>query len=227
MGLKALIWDWNGTLLDDVDYAIGCMNRLLAARSMPAMSRARYRAIFTFPVETYYQRLGFNSDQEPFSVLSREFIDHYYRQLDKPELHVGARELLAELADLGLVQCILSAMENEPLLRQLHRHDIGRYLTAVQGLDHIQANSKTAEGELLLQQLQLDHSQILFVGDTYHDLEVGRHLGLRVVLLTLGHQDMEIAPAADVFTCGNIYLLRELLRTEFGVPLKAEPLPPQ
>ncbi|MEE9466218.1 MAG: HAD hydrolase-like protein [Candidatus Neomarinimicrobiota bacterium] len=223
MKLSAIIWDWNGTLLDDVDYAIGCMNRLLTARSMPRLDRARYRSIFTFPVKTYYQRLGFKIDREPFEALSREFINHYYRNLEKPDLHAGARELLVELADLGLVQCVLSAMENGPLLRQISRHDISPNLNAIQGLDHINANSKTAEGELLLRQLQMDRRHILFVGDTYHDLEVGRHLGLRVALLTHGHQDIKSPQTADVPTCGNIYLLRELLRTEFGVSLKAGP----
>ena len=60
-----VFWDWNGTLLDDVDVCIEAMNRLLERRGMDLISIERYRDIFDFPVKNYYEKLGFDFDNEP------------------------------------------------------------------------------------------------------------------------------------------------------------------
>ena len=221
--LSAIIWDWNGTLLDDVDYAIGCMNRVLSARGMPPLDRDRYRRIFTFPVEEYYLRLGFDLERESFATLSREFIDHYYSGLSEPVLYPGAMEIVDELVRLGLRQYILSAMEKGPLLKQLDHHRLVGRFTAIQGLDHINATGKMAEGELLLQRMQVDHGAILFVGDTRHDLEVARRLGLPAVILAHGHQEQNESLSAGGYLCQDLKKLRELLRVEYHLPLEAGP----
>ncbi len=223
MVLKTVIWDWNGTLLNDVDYAIGCMNRLLAARGMPKLDRDSYRRIFTFPVEDYYLRLGFDLERESFEALSREFIDHYYSSLEEPALYFGAGEIIDELARLGIQQCILSAMEKGPLLRQLDNHRLVGRLATIQGLDHINATSKKAEGESLLQKMQVDRQEVLFVGDTRHDLDVARHLGLRAVLLTHGHQEQNERLPGAMNICQDLWELRELLRVEYQLPLAEGP----
>ena len=63
---KHVVWDWNGTLLDDVDHAIQVGNELLASQNLPLMSRARFRAEFEFPILTYYQKLGYDFELESF-----------------------------------------------------------------------------------------------------------------------------------------------------------------
>ena len=63
---KAIIWDWNGTLLDDVELCINSMNLLLKERNLQALTIDRYREIFTFPVKEYYQKAGFNFKTENF-----------------------------------------------------------------------------------------------------------------------------------------------------------------
>ena len=58
--LEHIVWDWNGTLLDDRWLTIAVMNRLLARRNMDELTEDRYLQFFTFPVIDYYRRLGFD-----------------------------------------------------------------------------------------------------------------------------------------------------------------------
>ncbi|UCH09493.1 MAG: HAD family hydrolase [Fidelibacterota bacterium] len=216
--LTAIIWDWNGTLLDDVDYAIGCMNKLLERRGMPRLSRERYRRIFGFPVEQYYQRLVFDFTQEPFAELSREFIGHYYRELMLPGVHEGARELVTDLNRAGIEQCILSAMEREPLQHQLASNGFLERMAYIQGLDHSHATSKIREGELLIERLDHPKQQILFIGDTLHDREVGEALGLETVVLTHGHQSPDIFAGGRNRQLRDFDALRGYLRERHHIP---------
>lgn len=58
---ELILWDWNGTLLDDVQLCVDALNRLLARYGYPQRyDRDQYRAIFGFPVQEYYARAGFD-----------------------------------------------------------------------------------------------------------------------------------------------------------------------
>src|SRR3712207_913570 len=74
---KHVIWDWNGTLLNDVDHAIETMNHLLTDHSLPILDKARYQKIFDFPVKGYYDSLGFDYAKESFESLCHRFVDRF------------------------------------------------------------------------------------------------------------------------------------------------------
>ena len=52
-----IIWDWNGTLLNDVDMCINCMNQLLQPRNIALLDHKKYQEVFTFPVQDYYEKM--------------------------------------------------------------------------------------------------------------------------------------------------------------------------
>ncbi|HSH51393.1 MAG TPA: hypothetical protein VK982_06685, partial [Bacteroidales bacterium] len=74
---KLIIWDWNGTLLNDIDACIISMNVMLERRNMKLLDKAMYRKMFTFPVQDYYKSIGFDFLQESFEKLSIEYINLY------------------------------------------------------------------------------------------------------------------------------------------------------
>ena len=54
--INVILWDWNGTLLDDVEVCIESMNSMLSKRKKPLLTREHYKEIFTFPVIDYYRK---------------------------------------------------------------------------------------------------------------------------------------------------------------------------
>ena len=72
---KGIIWDWNGTLLNDTKLAVESMNKILLKRGLPVLTVERYKHVFTFPVRDYYQSVGFDFDKEPFEIPAMEFIE--------------------------------------------------------------------------------------------------------------------------------------------------------
>ena len=57
---KHIIWDWNGTLINDVWLVVEAMNKMLKKRNLPKIDSKKYREIFDFPVTEYYSKLGFD-----------------------------------------------------------------------------------------------------------------------------------------------------------------------
>ncbi len=188
---KAIVWDWNGTLLDDTALCISCMNDLLSKRQLPSLDKARYREIFTFPVKEYYLRAGFDFSSERFEVPAMEFISLYYDRFSQAILHTEASRLLAKLKKMGFVQAVLSAMEHDSLENSLKEKGIERFFDIVTGINDHYAHSKLEIGKELVEKLGYPEEQILIIGDTLHDLEVAQGLGVEVLLVANGHQSRE------------------------------------
>ena len=72
---KHIIWDWNGTLLNDVDYSKNIINNILSDNDLPKLSLQKYREIFTFPVQDYYVAAGLDFSKTSFEILVRKYIE--------------------------------------------------------------------------------------------------------------------------------------------------------
>ncbi len=189
--IEHVIWDWNGTLLDDVDACVGSINRMLPARGLPAVDSERYRRVFDFPVISYYVELGFDLDSERWDAVAVEFHEHYGELAKKSRLREGIREVLSRLHAAGVSMSVLSACENTILNRMLEEHGIAHFFGQVRGLDNLYASSKLETGRMHLRELNIPSGRIVLVGDTLHDVEVADALGIRCMLVGGGHQHEE------------------------------------
>lgn len=189
--IRGIIWDWNGTLLNDTRLAVDAMNRLLHKRSLPFLSPGEYKKVFTFPVRDYYQLIGFDFDKEPFEIPALEFIDHYNQMVWDCSLHEHAKEVLSYFRNCGISQHILSAMKQEMLDQCLKYYQIVQYFEMVSGLDDHFANSKLDAGRAMIRKLNLKSKELLLIGDTIHDFEVASELGCICILISNGHQTYE------------------------------------
>ena len=185
---KHVIWDWNGTLLSDLDHAVETVNVLLRENGLPEVSQDDYKKTFGFPVINYYKRLGFNTEPASFSQLCDRFNQLFYSGLHKCELWTGARELLTEIKSSGKTQSVLSASEHPMLLQTLKQYDIHHLFDHVFGIFDKTAASKLDRGRELIATAQMPKKDTVLIGDTDHDLEVGTALGIDVILVEHGHQ---------------------------------------
>ena len=188
---KHIIWDWNGTLLNDVNFCSKIINRILVENNLPELSLNRYREIFTFPVQDYYQAAGLDFTKTSFEVMGKDFIDEYEENKLTCSLHKNAIEVLSAIHKMGIGQSVLSAYLHENLVSILNHYNLTQYFDNIIGLDNIYAGSKTHLGLMLLEQLNLPGDEILFVGDTLHDAEVAATMGVKLVLIANGHQVKE------------------------------------
>jgi phosphoglycolate phosphatase len=188
-GKTLIIWDWNGTLLDDRAVCIASMNRMLSRRGMPLVSETRYQELFRFPVKDYYIDLGFDFDQEPFEALSVEFIDNYRELQPAASLYNGAVDLLDAFQKQGLKQIILSAMERSTLIQDVADRGITLYFDAILGAEDHYAHGKAAIARDYLDSSGLVAGEIIMLGDTEHDYDVSAILGCTCILISQGHHD--------------------------------------
>lgn len=186
--VRHIVWDWNGTLLDDLDVCIESVNILLNHRKLPLMEANRYKEIFTFPIRLYYEAAGFDFSKEAFEVPAEQFILQYKRLVHKANLFPDALKTLSGFASKGFKQYVLSAMEEKALKAALLEHQIDHYFDGIYGVHDNYAVSKIDRGRTMICDNKMNSHDTIIVGDTLHDAEVAKALKLAVVLIGQGHQ---------------------------------------
>ncbi len=209
--IKHVIWDWNGTLLDDAWLCVEVMNDVLARRSLPALTAARYADVFKFPVRDYYAELGFDFEAESFEVVGTEFIEGYSAREAACDLRPDARAALEGISGAGLTQSVLSASQLSRLTQQAQRLDVHARFNALVGLEDHYAASKIEVGKRWLLSSGVDPERTVLVGDTDHDVEVARHLGVQCLLVSSGHQAPERLRASGAEVAENLGRVLELI----------------
>ena len=189
MKIRHIIWDWNGTLLNDNWLSLKAINILLDKYGLPSIDKKKYLEIFTFPVIEYYKKLGFNFNKTPFSIVGTEFIKEYTDRMYEAQLQEGALESLNYFYEIGISQSLLSAAKQKMLDDLMKFHKVEKYFIKVSGLTDHYANSKVNAGKSWIKELKYDSQEVLLIGDTLHDVEVADEIGTECVLIALGHNN--------------------------------------
>lgn len=187
-----VIWDWNGTLVDDVDLCIEIIGEIAVRHGLTPVKKDEYLRKFRFPVSEYYKDIGFTDSVLSPQELTKQFISQYAQKFHRLKLYQGMSDLLVELREQGVRQSILSAAHEFDLRRLLTHFQISHLFTYIFGLNNHDAHSKVDRGRDLIQQIKEPLSQIILIGDTLHDKEVAEELGIDVILLSDGHQHPEL-----------------------------------
>lgn len=212
--ISLVVWDWNGTLFDDMEACIAVANDMLRERGLPLIEDVgHYRSLFCFPVIRYYEKLGFDFRKESFPAVAEAYVGKYEAAIKNAKLQAGARELLEGLKARGISQAVVSASGQESLSRQMGPFDIGGYFQACLGIKDNLAAGKATLADAFLNRQRLDRRRVLFIGDSVHDFEVAKSCGCRCILVANGHGEEEALKKTGAEVVGS---LKEVLHWMAG-----------
>lgn len=203
MTYSHIIWDFNGTILNDVMAGIKSENVLLSRRKMPLIeSVEQYRSCFCFPIIDYYKNLGHDFEKEDYNTMAIEWVTEYLKFSKESKLNDGIEDALDKFKKEDCCQIILSASERKMLRRQVSELGISDYFDEILGLDNIHAISKAEMAEKWAEKKKLENA--LFIGDTVHDYEAASRMNVDCVLVAKGHQSKDTllkcgVPVFDTF----------------------------
>ena len=206
-----VIWDWNGTLVDDAWLCVEIVNELLARRGLAPTTPYKYSEVFGFPLRTYYQHVGFDLEGEDFAAMGDEFNVRYSQRRRECRLRKGAREVLTALGRNGIGQSLLSASPQVPLEEMVAHYGLRSHFAAVAGVDNDLGEGKIERGHRHLADLNYRGDEVVLVGDTLHDIEVAAVLGVHCVLLPSGHQSRRRLEMGECAVVDGLFAVAALL----------------
>ena len=185
--VKTIIWDWNGTLLNDLELSLYAVNVLLEERNLPKLSAEKYKDIFGFPVVNYYVKAGFDFEKEPFEIPAKQYVKLYAAGASDLELFPDVIDTLNFFKDKNYRQIVLSAMKDDNLKLMIHNNNISHFFDGIFGIKDNYAREKVSLGKQVVENLGLNPAECLMIGDTLHDAEVAEECGFNCILFSGGH----------------------------------------
>ncbi|MFE9258250.1 HAD family hydrolase [Streptomyces sp. NPDC006879] len=207
-----LVWDWNGTLLHDIEAVVEATNASFAELGLEPITLARYRDLYCVPVPRFYERLmGRLPTDAEWEVMDEAFHRHYWARAAQVGLTPGARELLADWQAAGMTQSLLSLAPHEHLVPLVRTHGIEAHFIRVDGRlgpshtgksDHLVRHLRALEGVL--------PTRTVVLGDAVDDAVAAASAGAKAVLYTGGSHSRASLEAAGVPVVDS---LEEAVRT--------------
>lgn len=210
--IKLVVWDWNGTLLNDLDVCFDILKKSMRKWDLnPIENKEMYKSVFRFPVVEMYKDLGFDCSGDKFSSIADHFMENYLEDYKKSSLHPDAYEVLGNLQKKGIQNVLLSASKKEILDEQTEYFECQKYFEKRLGIEDIYARSKKELALKWIETCDIDPSEILWIGDSTHDYECANACGVHCVLVQHGHQDYIQLSQTDARIFSNLKEIEKLL----------------
>ncbi|MFC1419261.1 HAD family hydrolase [Streptacidiphilus cavernicola] len=186
-----IVWDWNGTLFDDIGAVVAASNAAFAEIDLSPLTVREYREQYRVPVVDFYQeRLGRAPSPEEWLRMDASFHRHYEALRDGCGLTAGVEELLTGWSGGGSSQSLLSMYGHDQLLPLVRRFDLERHFVRVDGRSSTGGVSGKAE-HLVRHLAALAPADVLpartvLIGDVVDDALAAAHVGAHAVLYSGG-----------------------------------------
>ncbi|MDR3450934.1 MAG: HAD family hydrolase [Alphaproteobacteria bacterium] len=189
---KFVVWDWNGTLLDDTELVRTCVNKALKDVGHPEMDMERFRALQIRPLRDFYKAAGLNEDEvlRALEIEGRIFDQEYEPLADHAPLREGAVDLLRRLSGHKVDNVIVSNHLTHQIARLLEKHNIrGFFGDIIAYAAHKRGHRTETKGDKLrvfIAERGLNTANAVIIGDTLEEIEIARELGMASIAITGG-----------------------------------------
>ncbi|MFE7452842.1 HAD family hydrolase [Streptomyces griseus] len=198
-----LVWDWNGTLLDDTQAVIRATNAAFAEIELAPITLEQYREMYTIPIPRFYERfLGRLPTEAEWERMDGVFHRYYAEQRVGCGLTAGVEELLHGWQRAGRSQSLLSMYGHDQLVPVVRGYGIEPRFVRVEGRTGPSGGSKALHMERHFEALAAvggiapEHSVV--IGDALDDAVAAAHVGARAVLYTGGSHSRSSLEGAGV-----------------------------
>ena len=195
--IKHIFFDFNGTLINDVDLCLELLNNLLSEQKKPSVDINKYKEIFTFPIKDYYIAAGIDLQMNSFEDLSIKFINEYQPRSLECGLFSDVIQTIKKLKAESIHTYILSASEKNNLVEQCKFYNLLPLFDEILGIDNIHAGGKVSLALDFMKKTNINPNEALLIGDTIHDYEVARAIGAECRLVSTGHQSVNVLKKAN------------------------------
>jgi len=193
--IRLVAFDWNGTLLSDTAITLRSENAALKAVGRKPITLLEFQKAFDIPIIQYWQNLGMTKNFFKKHLLTIEDVFHsiYEKNVNAARTRSGAKGVLKFLMQSNIVRVIYSNHNVPNIRRQLVRLNIDNLI------DHILANKKAGENAQVfarhkehllndyIKQNKIKPKEVISVGDTVEEIEIGKAYGYHTVALTGGY----------------------------------------
>lgn len=205
-----IVWDFNGTLIDDVGAALSSVNDMLTRRGQSRIDLARYKSAVDSPISKFYDEV-FLPGTVDFKRDCYEFDEGYEKHLRPNPIMEGAREVVSCFNSRGIRQVVISASMQEKVRNRLKDISLLEYFDDVLARNDLLAADKTYLAKKYFQDNNINPAETVVIGDCVADYDMAKALSCDCILTTKGHQGREEFKSINPVVIDSLLELKNII----------------
>ena len=218
--IKLVAFDWNGTLFADTQTIVKADNLVYKKFGQKSITLKQFRECFHVPILDYWKNLGFNPEFRKKNADKMEkFFSIVYEPLaDKTRSRAGSKKVLKYIKKLGIQSIIYSNHTLINIEKQLKRLGMSKLITKTLARDdgdysHLHARGKTQKLNDYVKTRGFKPQEVLSIGDTEEEIEIGKKYGYHTVAITGGYNSTpRLKKHHPDFLIHNMLELKKIVR---------------
>lgn len=222
--IQNIIFDWCGTLVDDLPAVWRATNVVLRNAGVRELSLEEYRAEFELPFQRFYDRF---TPGLPMAQLEAWYHPAFHAEQHSIRELPHARAFLEFCRAHALRMFVFSSIHHDHFRKHLEITELSPFMERA----YVDIRDKCATIKDVLKENHLDPRETIFIGDMQHDIQAARHGGVHSVAVLTGFNRLEQLRAAKpdliVEHLGELRDVLEHARLDFAParPTGSERLP--
>ena len=208
---KVIIWDFNGTLIDDIDAALASVNDMLIRRNLPIINFEQYASYVDTPIIKFYEHIFDDLYSMDFDIIAQEFNSGYDKHLPQNAVMKNAEEVLGYFNKKGKLQTVISATHIDKVTNRLTEFGLTEYFDKILAHNNLIAEDKTHLAVKYFAEKGIVPSEAVVIGDCVADYKMAQAIGCDCILTTQGHQSRKEFSETSAKVIDSLLELKNLI----------------
>lgn len=208
---KVIIWDFNGTLIDDIDVALASVNDMLTRRNLPTINFEQYASYVDTPIIKFYEHIFDDLYSMDFDIIAQEFNSGYDKHLPQNAVMKNAEEVLEHFNKKGKLQTVISATHIDKVTNRLAEFGLTEYFDKILAHNNLIAEDKTHLAVKYFAEKGIVPSEAVVIGDCVADYKMAQAIGCDCILTTQGHQSRKEFSETSAKVIDSLLELKNLI----------------
>jgi phosphoglycolate phosphatase len=187
MKYRAIVFDWDGTLMDSINKIVETIQSSAKHLGFPVPHYDQAKNVIGISLLPALQQLFNIDDEKQALALFHSYKDHFKNHTQiSSSLFTGAVELLEQLKKQGYILAVATGKGRQGLLHNWQHSDTGHFFTTSRTADDAQSKPSSEMLQQILDELSLTADQVLMVGDTSYDMAMAEAIGMDRIAVSFG-----------------------------------------
>ena len=187
-----LIFDWDGTLFDSIDWIVHCLQQAARVCGYPVPDAALTCSVIGLSIDGAMAELFPEADPELASRLIEVYRSVYAQEvINETRLFPGVREMLGRLKQGGFRLAVATGKSRQGIDQALAATGTAPLFDAVRCGEESASKPDPQMLYEIMHELKTSSNRSLMIGDSLHDLRMAKNAGIEAVGVACGANSRE------------------------------------
>lgn len=209
MDVKAVIFDWDGTLVDSVEHIAESLHQAATDLGYPDLEREAYRDIIGLGMVEALQKLYPGISHEELTTIREGYAKYFFAKVTTPQnVFAGMADVITDLRAAGRGCSVATGKSRRGMVGALDSSGLGQYFDTTRCADETRSKPDPRMLEEIVEFYGIEPRDAVMIGDTRYDLEMAQRIGMPSIGVEWGVHKRDVlehySPHAVVDTVADL-----------------------